>query len=266
MRKLTRKNLDELAKVMPVISEDEQRCYVGGGEGGRPNYLELTYVSNGDYGTGYYLMILEHVPGYYVSQSDDMTGYYVEGYDITGFYGYQSYYPDISGYDSHGFYTGYYSPAHGGYITGYVPENENDDDLTGGVITVAALTALASTLFSTFEMECFLNYITYGGDMTISAQRFNNIVSSAGTIISTGIATINGVQYYSRTVSFYQNGNYDNALGTATLYYDSNDKPIGFIDRYDFNYGDRALPAEIATRIGSYIPGQEYTIQYGIHP
>lgn len=33
MRKLTRKNLDELAKVMPVISEVEQRMFVGGGIG-----------------------------------------------------------------------------------------------------------------------------------------------------------------------------------------------------------------------------------------
>lgn len=31
MKKLTKKNLDELAKVMPVLSETEQRSYVGGG-------------------------------------------------------------------------------------------------------------------------------------------------------------------------------------------------------------------------------------------
>ncbi len=41
MRKLTRKNLDELAKVMPVISEVEQRMFVGGNSGeipgGMPN-------------------------------------------------------------------------------------------------------------------------------------------------------------------------------------------------------------------------------------
>ena len=33
MKKLTRKNLDELAKVMPVLSETEQRMFVGGGSG-----------------------------------------------------------------------------------------------------------------------------------------------------------------------------------------------------------------------------------------
>lgn len=33
MKKLSRKNLDELAKVMPVLSETEQRMFVGGGSG-----------------------------------------------------------------------------------------------------------------------------------------------------------------------------------------------------------------------------------------
>ena len=33
MRKVTRKSLDELAKVMPVLSEREQRVYVGGTSG-----------------------------------------------------------------------------------------------------------------------------------------------------------------------------------------------------------------------------------------
>lgn len=31
MKKLTRKSLDELAKTLPVLSEEEQRCCVGGG-------------------------------------------------------------------------------------------------------------------------------------------------------------------------------------------------------------------------------------------
>ena len=34
MKQLSRKNLDELAKVMPVISEMEQRRFVGGNSGG----------------------------------------------------------------------------------------------------------------------------------------------------------------------------------------------------------------------------------------
>lgn len=30
MKKITRKSLDELAKIMPIINETEQRTYIGG--------------------------------------------------------------------------------------------------------------------------------------------------------------------------------------------------------------------------------------------
>ena len=36
MKQLSRKNLDELAKVMPVLSEMEQRMFAGGNSGGIP--------------------------------------------------------------------------------------------------------------------------------------------------------------------------------------------------------------------------------------
>jgi hypothetical protein len=54
MRKLTRQSLDELAKVMPVISEDEQRCYVGGTDSNASYYGTGYYGDAGYYGdTGY---------------------------------------------------------------------------------------------------------------------------------------------------------------------------------------------------------------------
>lgn len=37
MRKLTRKSLDELAKMLPVIEESFQMSYVGGGDGTSAN-------------------------------------------------------------------------------------------------------------------------------------------------------------------------------------------------------------------------------------
>ncbi|NLX80223.1 MAG: hypothetical protein GXZ03_01475, partial [Proteiniphilum sp.] len=45
-RKLTRKSLDELALIMPVLSEDVQRRYVGGGDGSEDNpFTEEEYDS-----------------------------------------------------------------------------------------------------------------------------------------------------------------------------------------------------------------------------
>ena len=45
MKKLSRKNLDELAKVMPVLCEIEQRRFVGGNSGGIPGGSDMgTYT------------------------------------------------------------------------------------------------------------------------------------------------------------------------------------------------------------------------------
>jgi hypothetical protein len=77
MRKLTRKSLDELAKVMPVISEEEQRNYVGG--------TDSSYY----YGTGYY-----GDTGYFGD-----TGYYGgSGYSVGSEYGVTGYYDGIEYY------------------------------------------------------------------------------------------------------------------------------------------------------------------------
>lgn len=56
MRKVTRKSLDELAKVMPVISEENQKMYVGGTSGstGTTGYTGTTGTTGITGGTGYY--------------------------------------------------------------------------------------------------------------------------------------------------------------------------------------------------------------------
>ena len=57
MRKLTRRNLDELAKEMPVIGEIEQRIFVGGGDGSVYNpYTQFEYdcmLYSGSWNGGY---------------------------------------------------------------------------------------------------------------------------------------------------------------------------------------------------------------------
>nr|WP_302830318.1 hypothetical protein [uncultured Bacteroides sp.] len=77
MKKLTKKNLDELAKVMPVLSETEQRSYVGGGgtpEGsglyGPPYTLEeyRVMIASGHWSGGV-------VEGYgYITSEETITG------------------------------------------------------------------------------------------------------------------------------------------------------------------------------------------------
>lgn len=96
MRKVTRKSLDELAKVMPVISEENQKMYVGGTsgytgstgytgtDGSTTGYVDMTGYNTGNYSGG------DESYGY--TNTGNMTG-------STGVTGCQSY-PDISGADS----------------------------------------------------------------------------------------------------------------------------------------------------------------------
>ncbi|SCG93604.1 hypothetical protein [uncultured Bacteroides sp.] len=53
MRKVTRKSLDELAKVMPVISEENQRMHIGG-TSGATGYIGATGTTGVTGWTGYY--------------------------------------------------------------------------------------------------------------------------------------------------------------------------------------------------------------------
>jgi hypothetical protein len=57
MRKLTKQSLDELAKVIPVISEDEQRRYVGGTD--NSDYQVITHLNNTKYdgAEGFYINV-----------------------------------------------------------------------------------------------------------------------------------------------------------------------------------------------------------------
>ena len=57
MKKLTKKNLSELAKTMPVIEESLQMSYVGGGNGTSANpYTKVEFdsmLSNDNWNGGY---------------------------------------------------------------------------------------------------------------------------------------------------------------------------------------------------------------------
>lgn len=52
MRKITKKSLDELAKIMPALSVQEQRTFIGGTAGVPQGYSEefLAYLANGQGG------------------------------------------------------------------------------------------------------------------------------------------------------------------------------------------------------------------------
>lgn len=77
MRKLTRKNLDELAKVMPALNEHVMGTYIGGGNGSQADpYTELefdNFLSSG-YFPGGYVLFGNDTSGVYISASYGCSG------------------------------------------------------------------------------------------------------------------------------------------------------------------------------------------------
>ncbi len=71
MKKLTRKNLDELAKVMPALNEHVMGTYIGGGNGSQADPFTEQEFDN-FLSSGYF-------PGGYVFFNGDSTGIYIQG-------------------------------------------------------------------------------------------------------------------------------------------------------------------------------------------
>jgi hypothetical protein len=69
MKKLTKKNLDELAKVMPVLNENIQRSLIGGGNGTQTNpYTETEFDQ---------FLTSGYFPGGYILFNGDSSGTYL---------------------------------------------------------------------------------------------------------------------------------------------------------------------------------------------
>lgn len=91
---------------------------------------------------------------------------------------------------------------------------------------------------------------------SLSLERFINIVTLAGMMGAEylpGVKTqYNGMDVIARSISFFNSPEYSLVFGTATIYYDMNNDPIGFYDVYDFNaqeWGKRAFSSKIKTRL-----------------
>lgn len=133
-------------------------------------------------------------------------------------------------------------------------------------------------LTTEFGKAMFDNYWFSHGNVTLSAARFNDIVSHAGRVQSSYPVTLsNGQAGVAQVHSFYGNNNpYSLSLGSATIYY-QNEMPVGFSDNYNFNWrrylfnsGRRSFGAELKTRMvgtAGFLRGAtSFDIIYGIRP
>jgi len=146
-------------------------------------------------------------------------------------------------------------------LAGQVPvlTEEENRSIVGGIY------------LSSFEWSALIHYLLDNGtDVNLTGSQFTGIAQAAtscGVVTNSTWVTINGNQYQKKTVSFYGCGDYDEGLGTATVYYDQCGQAVGMKDRYDFNLSgaDRDLKAQLETLFGSLLMGSAYNIFYGIH-
>lgn len=140
--------------------------------------------------------------------------------------------------------------------------------------------AILMGLDSRFEVECFLQYWYGEGDIELSKKRFEHIrdaVKAMGVNYMEGMNLVNidGKTYYEKSVSFYNNSVYNYALGTATVYFDTDGEMVGLYDEYNFDpkawFGEdsRNFSPEMITRIvneiGEMKEAKSFTISYGIY-
>jgi len=152
-------------------------------------------------------------------------------------------------------------------------------------LDLAALSKLATILteeeacstvggkLTKFELELFSHFfLSNGVDYQLSETQFSDLAftsSLVGSTLGSSWVEIDGNMYHKRVVSLYDSPDYDQGLGTCTIYYDHHGNAVGMKDVYDFNSGDRELIREAETRLGSILgsifSGSIYSIYYGIH-
>lgn len=314
MRKLTKLNIESLAKEVPVLNELEQRAVLGGTDDTYPTTVSVTdnltgvivpdpFGTTGTSGSG-------ATPPAGTPSTETCTAIPTETYPTTTtttttatttgtttatgttqidssdlgddvYSSIMDLYNNASG-DMH--YEVVTDTVSTGGEEGKKTETEQRQEGAGNWVSVRAIArdmilvaGSFGKLDSKFEEDLFTRYWDKKGDLKLSESDFSKIAGYAKQKLSgadyANMATvkINNKDYYMTVVNFYDNPEYDYALGSATIFLDKDSKePVGMKDRYDFNAGgDRPEDAEDTTQkmneIGRLFGAAAYDITYGIH-
>lgn len=130
------------------------------------------------------------------------------------------------------------------FINTLVKAAENEAQTHFGKNLEEVLKHFMAKVNSDFEKQCLLWYFTKKGQtMTVSSEVFERIAKAAVASRAASEKLFHGPQkviikgkvYYSQTISFYENDEFDYALGCATIFFDEEGVPVGLKDIYDFN-------------------------------
>lgn len=124
---------------------------------------------------------------------------------------------------------------------------------------------ILALLDSQFEKKCFTNYWYSGNDLVLEEHEWKDIKEHAEKKNKAYYPELERVE-----ISFYDNDEYDRALGNASVYFLRNNA-VGFYDYYNFDpkeWFERDIDAEVLTRIintlGGIYDGKAYNITFGI--
>lgn len=126
--------------------------------------------------------------------------------------------------------------------------------------------AMFGDVNSSFEKACLYHFFMGNGETkTIGSDDWSNIKKHAESKYTN---TDPSSSFVKVQISFYDNTDYDYALGTASVTFDNKGCAIALYDYYDFDRqpeGNRSESAETATTIMSYLSlfGNPYEIKYG---
>lgn len=127
-----------------------------------------------------------------------------------------------------------------------------------------------------FSRDMFDNYVQGEGDQDLDPNRFQDIVNTASKLQqpqSTVVTGPNGEQLQRRVYNFSASPDYKLSLGSASLFYDQDGKPVGFYDDYNFDpaINKRSWLHEAETRtmhaMHPLLPAQAkpFQIRYGMY-
>ena len=165
------------------------------------------------------------------------------------------------------------------FINTLVKAAENEAQTHFGKNLEDVLKHFMAKVNSDFEKQCLLWYFTKKGQtMTVSSEVFERIAKAAVASRAASEKLFHGPQkviikgkvYYSQTISFYENDEFDYALGCATIFFDEEGVPVGLKDIYDFNEAKhRDTNAESDTTFMAKFEkanlAKSYAILYGIN-
>jgi hypothetical protein len=121
--------------------------------------------------------------------------------------------------------------------------------------------------------DAFENYWLAKGPMQLSDARFQDIVNTASKLIPskpTAVTSINGEPLIRKQFDLYGTKTYKDALGTASVFYSPDGKPVGFYDYYNFDNNPNKNRSRLTQReiramsvLGPLHGAKDFPLYYG---